>query len=209
MYASAVDRPARWDVKLACFVIGVGLSLGAGGCSDKPKELDSPAGPATNVGAIAPLAFEVPGAWTKMGEAQSGSVRAKYTVPKTGVDTADAEVWVYFFGTGSLGDPEKNFKEWFDQFDGNPAETAERKKVEGAAGTIETVEFKGTYKIGLGPQVGPKKKSPMQMVKENWRLFGGVVRTKDRGNWFFKLIGPNETVEAAKDALKRTMETAK
>ncbi len=67
----------------------------------------------------------------------------------------------------------------------------------------------GTYKVSLGPAVGPKKKSAMQMVKEKWRLYGAVVRTKDRGNWFFKLVGPTDTVQAAQSGLEAMLQGAK
>jgi hypothetical protein len=36
-----------------------------------------------------------------------------------------------------------------------------------------------------------------------------VVRTKDRGNWFFKLVGPDETVQAARSAFRRMVESAR
>jgi hypothetical protein len=49
----------------------------------------------------------------------------------------------------------------------------------------------------------------MQMVKENWRLLGAVVKTPDRGNWFFKLVGPNETVQAARATFRTLIESAR
>lgn len=178
-------------------------------CRDKPQEISTPIATSAPAPAVAPLSYEVPGTWTKLGEAHTGSKRAGYKVPKTGADTEDAEMTVLFFGTGSQGDPDKNFQEWFDQFDGNAAAAAVRKSFDAPAGKVDTIEVMGTYKVSLGPAVGPKKKSPMQMVKEKWRLYGAVVRTKERGNWFFKLVGPDETVLAAKNALETALQAAK
>jgi len=185
------------------------LALAAAACRDKPQEISTPAMSAAPSPAVAPLVYEVPGTWTKMGDSQSSAKRALFKVPKAGADTEDAELTTYFFGTGSQGDPDKIFKEWFDQLDGNAAATAERKSFDGAAGKVDTIDVMGTYKVSLGPPVGPRKKSPMQMVKEKWRLYAAVVRTRDRGNWFFKLVGPDETVQAAKNALRTALEAAK
>jgi hypothetical protein len=189
-------------VPLACLLVA---ALPA--CRDKPQELSTPVAASASVPAVAPLVYEVPGTWTKLGESAVSSKRAGYKVPKAGADAEDAELTVLFFGTGSQGDPDKHFKEWIEAFDAGAA--TDRKSFDSPAGKIDTVESAGTYKVSLGPAVGPKKKSPMQMVKEKWRLYGAVVRTKDRGNWFFKLVGPDETVLAAKGALESTLQSAK
>lgn len=177
------------------------------GCRDKPQEISTPAAQTAASPAVAPLAYEVPGTWTKISESSTSTKRAAYRVPKAGSDAEDAELTVYFFGTGSLGDQEKNFKEWADAFDAGASAT--KKSFDSAAGKVDTIESMGTYKLSLGPAIGPKKKSPMQMVKEKWRLYGAVVHTKERGNWFFKMVGPDETVLAAKGALETALAAAK
>lgn len=177
-------------------------------CRDKPQEIATPVASA-QAPAVAPLVYEVPGTWTKLGESQVGAKRAGYKVPRAGEDKEDAELTVFFFGTGSQGDADRSFGEWFGQFDGDAAGAAARKSFDAPAGKVDTVEVMGTYKVPLGPAVGPRKKSPMQMVKEKWRLYGAVVRTKDRGNWFFKLVGPDETVLAAKSGLEAALQAAK
>ncbi len=188
-------------------VLAAALALPA--CKDKPQEISTPISTAASAPAVPPLVYEMPGTWTKLGEANVGSKRAGYKVPKAGADGEDGEVTVFYFGTGSQGDPERLYKEWFEQFDGDAAAQAVRKTLDSPAGKIDTVEVMGTYKVPLGPPVGPKKKSPMQMVKEKWRLFAAVVRTRDRGNWFFKMVGPDETVQASKNALETALQAAK
>lgn len=178
-------------------------------CNDKPQEIQTPVATAASTPAVPPLEYAFPGTWTKLGESQTGTKRAGYKVPKTGSDTEDAEVTVFFFGTGSQGDPDRLSKEWFDQFDGDAASKAARKTLDSPAGKVDFIEVMGTYKVPLGPPVGPKKKSPMQVVKEKWRLVGAVVHTRDRGNWFFKLVGPDETVQAARNALETSLQAAR
>jgi hypothetical protein len=177
-------------------------------CSKSPAEPDSaPARVATGP-AVTPLLWDKPASWTALPAPPTGPKKATYRIAKSGSDKEDAEVNVFFFGTGSGGDPEKNFKEWFDQFDGDAEGAAKRDSFEAHGLTIETVEVSGNYKLPLGPPVLPGKKSAMQMVKNGWRLAGAVVKTPDRGNWFFKLTGPDETVQSARSAFRSVLASA-
>jgi hypothetical protein len=130
-----------------------------------------------------------------------------YRIARTGNDKEDAEVNVFFLGTGARGDPAANFQEWFAQFDGDVGARAAREQLEVKGFKVETVEVSGTYKVALTPPDRKHKKSPVQQVKSDYRLYGAVVKTADRGNWFFKITGPNETVQAAKSAFRGLLET--
>jgi hypothetical protein len=180
-------------------------------CNRTPAEPESKASPAeTSAPAVTPLAWDAPGTWTLVTEGQrSGPKKAVYKIPKVGNDKEEAELTVFFFGTGSEGDVSKRFSEWFGEFDGNVGATAQRESFEARGLKVEMADAAGTFKIALGPKVGPQKKAPMQMVKENYRLLGAVVKTPDRGNWFFKLVGPNETVQAARSAFRSLLESAR
>lgn len=177
-------------------------------CSKTPAEPDPPPPTVTSAPAVKPLSWTVPGAWTTLDAPRSGPTKAIYRTTKAGDDKEEAQVEVHFHGTGAAGDPEKRFKEWFDQFDGDVGKDAVRERFKAGTLDVETVEVSGTYKIALGPPVGPKKQAPMQMVKQNFRLLGAVVKTPDRGNWFFKLAGPDDTVKAARDAFRGMLESA-
>lgn len=199
-------------------ILGASLAaIGVLACSRTPAEPEpapaasvasgaEPSGPA-----VAPLVWEVPGSWTVLDVPRSATSprKAGYKLPKAGDDKEDAEVNVFFFGTGSQGDPEKNFKEWFGEFDGDVGAQAKRESFEVRGMKVETVEVAGTFKIALGPKIGPKKKAPMQMVKQNFRMVGAVVRTPDRGNWFFKMTGPDETVQAARSGFRATLDSVR
>lgn len=192
-------------------LFGVGLAVAfCAGCSRAPAEPE-PGGTETQgpPPTIAPLQWTVPGSWTNMDVPRSGPQKASYRIPQAGNDKEEATLEVFFQGTGAGGNPDKQFQSWFGQFDGDVGKAATRDKFSAGTLEVETVEVSGTYKIPLGPAVGPKKKAPMQMVKENFRLLGAVVKTPDRGNWFFKMAGPSDTVQAARGAWKTVLESAK
>jgi hypothetical protein len=193
-------RPHRSILALAA------LAAALAGCNRAVDEPNAPPA-AASATAVAPLLFDTPGGWTKLEAPSSGPKKGSYRIDKVGNDKEEAEMNVFFFGTGAKGDPAPLFKEWFSQFDGNVGATAAREQLEVKGFKVETVEVSGTYKIGLTPPTRGHKQAPVQMVKNGWRLYGAVVRTPDRGNWFFKITGPDETVQASKSAFRAMLET--
>ncbi len=196
----------------AALVVALAAALGSG-CNHAASEPDGPTTQPTAAPSLPPVVWDTPGSWTTVNAPnapRSGAKKASYNVPKAGNDKEEAEVLVTFNGSGNKGDPATTYKEWFDQFDGNLGPSAKREEfVNGHGLSIETVEIAGTYKVALAPPVGPQKKSAVQMVKNNFRLVGAVVKTTDRGNWFFKLTGPDETVQSARSALRSLLESAR
>ncbi|MCC6557767.1 MAG: hypothetical protein IT372_32875 [Polyangiaceae bacterium] len=189
--------------------LAAALAAALPACSRAPAEPDPPPPAASSAPAVAPLLWDAPGAWTSLDVPRTGPKKAAYKVPRAANDKEDAEVTVLFHGTGSQGDVEKNFKEWFAQFDGDAAAGARRDSFEAHGLRVQMVEVEGTYKVGLTPTTGARKRSPVEMVKRNHRLVGAAVTTPDRGNWFFKLTGPDETVQAARSALRALLESAR
>ncbi len=181
------------------------------GCNKQPDEI-APAPPASAPApAVDPLRWAVPATWTVVDIPRSGPRKASYKVDKVGADKEDATVDVLFFGTGAKGDVERNFKEWYGQFDGDVGAAAKRERFPGEGGLeVDLVETSpSTFKVALTPPVGPKKQSPVQMVKHGWRMRGAAVKTKDRGTWFFRMVGPDETVQAARQAFRGLIESAR
>lgn len=187
----------------------IALALTSAACSKAPAEPEPQKAAASSAPAVAPLAWDPPGTWTVLPVPPTGVKKAAYKVPKVANDKEEAEVNVVFLGTGEKGDPTKVFKEWFDQFDGNVGPGAKREQFDVKAFKIETVEVNGTFKMSLAPPVGPKKKSPVQMVKEGYRLYGAVVKTPERGNWYFRMTGPDETVQSARSAMRAMLESVR
>lgn len=205
-----LDRtPWRLVVVLAGCITCAGSAFFATACSRAPAEPDPSPPVATSAPAVTPLAWEAPPAWTVVDTPRGGSQKAAYRVPKAGGDKEDAEAAVFFFGTGAKGDPEPTLKEWLGLFDGDAASGAKRETLDVRGTKIDWVETQpGTFKVPIGPKV-PGKKMPVAMVKEKWRLVVAVVKTPDRGNWFFRLAGPDDTVQAARSAFRAMVESAK
>jgi hypothetical protein len=177
-------------------------------CGDRTAE-PTPEGASRQSGPVKPLELTLPPSWPQTESSPTSARRAGYKVPRVGDDKEDGELLVLFFGTGANGDRDKQWQPWFEQFDGDPKAAAERASFDSPAGPVETFEFKGNYKLNLGKQRPGMTKSPVQMVKHEFRMIGAVVRTKDRGNWFVRLVGPDETVLAARDAFLEVLKTAR
>ena len=189
--------------------LGGAVSLGAHlvGCSHPS---DEPANQrATSTPAVAPLQYTVPSTWEKTESSDTKERRAGFKVSRAGDDKEDGEALVLFFGTGSAGDRDKIWDDWFAQFDGNPKADAKRADFEGTHGLkVETWQFLGNYKLNMGPHKRGMTKSPVQMVKNGFRMLSAVVHTPDRGNWFFRLVGPDQTVQAAAPDFKAMLDSA-
>lgn len=182
------------------------LALAA--CSRAPAEPE-PAPAASSAPSVAPLRWDVPGSWTTLDVPRSGPQKAAYKVPRAANDKEDAEVQVLFQGTGSQGDVEKSFGEWFKQFDGDVGATAKREVFEVRGMRVEMVEVEGTFTIALTSTSGSQRRSPVEVVKRGHRLIGAAVTTPDRGSWFFKLTGPDETAQSARSALRSLLESVR
>lgn len=186
-------RTSPWSLLLAASLL---LS-----CSDRPSE---PAG-ATRASSASlaedshKISWEVPPSWTLTESNERGPRRAGYAVPRVGNDTEDAELLVLFFGTGKGSERDDQWTSWLEQFDGNAKQEAVRAAFDVPAGAVETFEFMGNYKLNMGPQRKGLKRSPVQVVKKNFRMLGAFMRTREQGNWFFRLVGPDETVKAMKE----------
>ena len=122
------------------------------------------------------ITFEAPKEWTK--ETPSSNMRkAQYKVPDKEKKAKDAEFILSTFGKGA-GGVEANLKRWSAQMGGAEAKP---EAIEGKV-KVTLVDLKGTYTPGFGGE-------PV----ENARMLGAIVETEN-GLWFFKLVGPAETV---------------
>lgn len=190
------------------------LSVAAGGCSDSPaepvqSEARGPAGSNAATSTDPPLQWQAPAGWTLKESSETGARRAGYGVPPVGDDKEDTELLVLYFGKGKNGERDAQWDSWFGQFDGDAKKDAKRDTFAVGDNQVETFEFLGNYKLNLGQQRPGMKKSPVQMVKNNFRMIGAVVKTKDRGNWFFRMVGPDTTVLASKDGFLEMLRSVK
>lgn len=170
----------------------VGLAGPALLAQDEPKP--APPGPRT----VAGVTFTPPrdAGWVE--EPPRSSMRAaQYRIPRAEGDARDAELVIFYFGGGG-GSVEDNLDRWTSQFqqpDGRPsrevAKLEERETPDGL--TAHLIDLPGTYVAETRPGSGERVHEPGS------RLLGAIVETP-AGPFFVKLVGPDATVRAAKDA---------
>jgi hypothetical protein len=142
----------------------------------------------------AALAWTPPASWQSV-PPSSSMRRAQYRVPGVG-GAADGECAVFYFGPGQGGDPLSNAQRWAGQFfdaNGQPAtSTLRTRELTVGASKVLVVEAKGSYDPGpmMGGTGGPQP---------GWALLGAIAQGPD-ANWFFKLVGPEATVNGNREA---------
>lgn len=139
------------------------------------------------------LGWTAPGDWTA--ETPSSNMRrAQYRVPG---EAGDAECVVFYFGPGEGGDAMANALRWADQFtqpDGRSSrELLQTSEIDVNGISVMMSEVTGTYSGGM-PMMG----QPAQVLPDHMLL--GAVAAGPDANWFFKLTGPEATVEAQRSA---------
>jgi hypothetical protein len=148
--------------------------------------------PGSGTGATA-LTWTAPADW--LSEPPATAMRkAQYRVSG---EAGDAKCVVFYLGPGEGGDAMSNARRWADQFtlpDGRAGEAGMRTD-QRRVGDIDVlvVEVRGTYQGGFRMQRQQSPPKPGQM------LLGAIAKGPD-ANWFFKLTGPEATVESQRAA---------
>lgn len=152
-----------------------------------PALADAPGAPA----AAAPaLTWTAPAEWTE--QPAGGFRRGSFTLP--GAEGADADFSIIAF-PGDAGGLVENLNRWRGQI-GLPAFTEEEAQaalehVDGAAGLhFHVVDFTGTV-----------SGAPVRIL--------GAVLPYGNESWFFKVMGPEPTVAAARPAFLQFLQTVK
>jgi len=141
--------------------------------------------------ASAALKFDPPAGWVS--KTPSSTMRvAEFTLPRAGADAEDAEVTVYFFGSGQGGTVQANLDRWMGQMtqpggraSKDLAKTTSFKTKSGLAVTL--LDVTGTYVAEVRPG------STERFNKPGFRLRAAVIGTPG-GPYFVKLTGPAATV---------------
>jgi hypothetical protein len=137
-----------------------------------------------------PLKMRVPGGWIE--EGPSSSMRkGQFVLPRGEGDSSDGELVVFYFGQGQGGSAEANIDRWISQITQSNGSSSKakagtsRKTISGLAVTV--VDLSGDYHPLMMP--GASSQEP----KTGYRMIAAVVETSE-GPWFFKLVGPEQTV---------------
>ena len=160
---------------------GAMLDMPAKQAADKPGTSASAAG----------IQWKVPASWAQGPEKP---MRAATYMIGTGAE--QAECAVFYFGNGQGGDVQANIGRWIGQVkqpDGSSSEgKAKKSEVKSACCSISTIEVAGTYLASAGPMMQVKEEKP------GYELIGGIAPAPE-GNVFFKLTGPQKTVEKIRE----------
>ena len=140
----------------------------------------------------ATLAFTAPPAWKTRPAASSMRV-AEFVVPHADGDSEDAELVVYYFGSGA-GTVDANIDRWIGQIqqpDGTPTKDKAKRTSQTVNGLAVTmVDVAGTYVAEMRPG------ATEHFNKPGFRLRAAVVETP-RGPYYIKMTGPAKTMGAA------------
>lgn len=149
------------------------------------------------------VTLRAPQNWERQ-QPEQATRAAEFQVPAEG-GGEEATLIVYYFGPEGAGTAEDNIQRWIGQFeqpDGSPSdEVAQTEQRTFAGMSAHTVSLSGTYVA----QAVPGEGEPMN--EEGWALRGVVLETES-GPYYFKLVGPEETVQAAEQDLWQMLESA-
>jgi hypothetical protein len=150
-----------------------------------PIDTTPPFGPGTPLPAneAAEIAWAAPPNWHAVPNPSPMRI-ATYRVPRAPGETEDAELSV----TRAGGTANSNADRWMAQFDRTASGAREEETIEGFKVTVVSVN--GTF-LGGGMMGAPS--SP----RTGWALLGAIVEANG-SPYFFKLVGPANTVNAAR-----------
>jgi len=171
----------------------IGLLTLAASAQDKP-------GKAFTIG-DGKLALMAPANWTEKKPAIN-FIEAEYTIPPAQGDENPGRLTAM----GAGGSVEDNVKRWADQFagEGGAAKPKLDKLTVGGA-EIQLVDLSGTYKDSPGgPFAGGKT-----IMRNNYRMLGAIIQTKDKGNYFLKLYGPKATIDENEKGFQEMVKSLK
>ena len=140
----------------------------------------------------ASLRFDLPAAWRRE-QPSSGMRLAQAVLP--GSDPGEAgpgELAVFHFGAGKGGGVESNFERWLGQIELAAGSKPERGDLTVAGFEVSWIDARGTL-LPSGMGSGPATPQP------GFRLLGAVVEGEG-GPWFFKVTGPEATLESQRGA---------
>lgn len=145
------------------------------------------------------VAAAAPDEWEQV-EPRSMILESEFRVPAPAETDADPARLTMMAAGGSI---DQNLQRWVAQFRGNVGgadmSAADIKTKPIGDAEITTIDISGTYMDG--PPRGPKT------PKDNYRLLGAIVPLAEGRAYFFKLVGPKATVDAAAEGFDTLIES--
>ena len=145
------------------------------------------------------LALTAPAGWKKV-QPKSRIIEAEFEIPAA----KDDEIAGRLTAMGAGGTVEANIDRWAAQFTGEGVKPKVEKKTIGGS-EVHVVDLAGTYKdTPGGPFAGGKT-----TLREDWRMLGAIIVTKDAGNYFLKLYGPKAAIGEAEKGFQEMLKSLK
>lgn len=170
------------------------------GCSRSAPEPEPSRERPALVDAEPSLRWTAPASWSLEKAADSGRYRAKYTVPAQGNSEHPAEVLVTSLGVGAAEGLDAPLQELEADFGGPGAATPVRRTRRAGRFELRELEVAGTYKFPMGPRL--RNRPVAQVLKEGWRAIAVAVVAPDGERWFFRIVGPDDAVQAARSSFQ-------
>ncbi len=164
-------------------------------CNRTPEPDPTPAAPKPSVTAApapsasaaeAQLAWDAPKAWIRS-DKPSPMRKATYTLPKQAGDMDAPDLAISVAG----GSVDANVDRWVQQFDEPSKSTLKKTTRKVGTWDVTIAELSGTW-MGAGMAGGGVP------PKHGYKMLAAIVPVSENGKWFFKLIGPEKSVEAAR-----------
>ena len=154
---------------------------------------------------LGPVTLQAPAEWTST-PPTTMMRKAQFSLPRVEGDSEDGELVVYYF-RGEGGSVEANLRRWSDQF-AQPDSTPSSEKAKTATSTVDdmpltTMDLSGTYVAPVTPMDPTNRHN-----KPDFRMLAAVLETSE-GPYFFKLVGPEKTIEKWADAYWEFVKSAK
>jgi hypothetical protein len=161
--------------------------------AEKPDGAD--AGKTTEV-TLKDLKLRLPESWKSA--PNSSSMRlATYVIPAAEGDKEAGELTVFNFDGGG-GDLTANLTRWIGQFS-SEGRTVELKKGKAGETMYYVADIAGTYQKPVGPPI-LRHTTPAK----GFRMLGVVIELEGKGVYYLKLVGPDATVTAQAENLRKT-----
>ena len=171
--------------------------LPVGAASSGGAVAEVPAGQRYSLGGVSMV---MPAGWKAVPPA-SAMRKAEYVLPGSG---GDASLVVFYFGPDQGGDLEANIERWYGQFTQPDGKTTKERshRSEKAVGSIKAtlVDINGTYTAG---GMGGGSTAPLTGA----RMLGAILGTPS-GSFFFKLVGPQATVDHWNSSFEQFIDSA-
>ncbi len=150
------------------------------------------------------MSYTMPTGWIRE-DPTSDHRLIQYRLPGETRQIGDARIVLYYFGEAGTGEVDANIERWASQFrqaDGRPSiEVAQVEHHEAGGLVVHTIQIEGTYTA--------LTEAGEHLNRPDRSLHAAVVYT-DAGPYYFKVIGPTETVrhwDASYDALLDSFQT--